>query len=205
MSSVNNGVYTITLFNNDNNRPPQSVNASTGLELLVNTNTMRASLSRKLNDPTDLLPAQAQGSYQDIGHNHVIVGYGSIPVIKEFDGSNDVVMTAAFGNHNNNGVKGYRSYRYAWTGTPFYAPKVVARISSGTTDVYMSWNGATDITGWNIYTADTKAGLKKLTTVSRTGFETHAHFKNKRKFLQVEAVRSGVAVRKSAIIKPTVA
>lgn len=163
---------------------------------------MRVAMSRKLS--SGYLPAQAQGSYQDLGNRHVFLGYGSIPVMQEFDGSDKLVMDVSFGDRDNDGVKGYRSYKQTWSATPYWAPKVVATIKSGMTDLYMSWNGATDITGWSIYTGDTVAGLKKFKTVNRAGFETHHQFKNKRKFLQIEAVRAGGPVRKSKVIRPTV-
>ena len=189
----------MTILNNDNDPRNTPVNVTTGLELLVNSNTMHASLSRKLVDLKDIKYSVGQASYQDISNRHVIVGYGTVPTLKEFDENDHTIMTVTFGN---SAVRGYRSYRQAWSATPSYAPKVVAQISNGTTDAWMSWNGATDIDGWNVYAGATKTTLKLLAYFPNTGFETHVSGKNKQKFLQVGAVRDGKVVRKSAKIAP---
>jgi hypothetical protein len=73
----------------------------------------------------------------------------------------------------------YRSYRYPWTGNPSTKPDVAACFSSETnkTTVYVSWNGATDVKSWKIY-----SGSQVKQIGLRNGFETS---------IQVDGLASG--------------
>lgn len=63
----------------------------------------------------------------------------------------------------------YRVYRYPWVGQPSTKPNVVACPSSksGKTAVYVSWNGATDVQSWKVF-----SGSQVKQTAIRNGFET---------------------------------
>lgn len=190
---------TLTLFNNDNARPAKGVNASTGIEILVDTNKMSVSLSRKLNDPNDRIVAQAQGSHQSLGGGHALVGYGSVATVKEFGANNEAFYTAQFGGK---GVHGYRTFKYEWSATPYWDPKVVAELANGGTDIWMSWNGATDIDSWNIYVGPKNNNLRVgLKGVKKTNFETKHSLDFPTGRVVVEAVRNGKGIRNSTILK----
>ena len=52
---------------------------------------------------------------------------------------------------------------------PYYPPKIAAA-SNGT--LFISWNGATDVTSYNILAGTSASGLKVVASVQKTGFET---------------------------------
>jgi len=52
---------------------------------------------------------------------------------------------------------------------PYYPPKIAAA-SNGT--LYISWNGATDVTSYNVLAGTSASGLKVVASVQKTGFET---------------------------------
>jgi hypothetical protein len=72
------------------------------------------------------------------------------------------------------GVFSYRAYRFPWSATPAEAPRAALQYDANPTAVtiYTSWNGATDITSYNIYAGLTSATLSVVDNVARSGFET---------------------------------
>ena len=58
-------------------------------------------------------------------------------------------------------------------GRPTGRPAVAVRPNSdGTLNVYVSWNGATEVAQWQLRTGSSPATLRVAQTVARLGFET---------------------------------
>ena len=66
----------------------------------------------------------------------------------------------------------YRAYRFPWTASPTTAPSVAAARTGGATSVWASWNGATDVTSWQVLAGASAGVLHPVRTVARSGFET---------------------------------
>jgi hypothetical protein len=69
--------------------------------------------------------------------------------------------------------------------------------------VYVSWNGATNVTDWAIYTGPsnaTHAHFKKVAVIPKTGFETSAPIPSNATFLKVVALANGTLLRESAVV-----
>ena len=68
------------------------------------------------------------------------------------------------------------AFRQMWTGRPVTVPDVVARPTGDAVqvEVFMSWNGATDVAQWQVLAGDDPEALAPIATVSRDGFETRA-------------------------------
>ena len=62
---------------------------------------------------------------------------------------------------------------------------IVAEKSSKGADVYVSWNGATDVEKWAVYAGNTKQDLKRVKTAKKHGFETKAEI-GQAKYVQVK-------------------
>ena len=146
---------------------------------------MKATLNQKMWDTVDPAYSQSQGSFQDLDNGHVLLGYGNVPKIVEFDEQGAVVMRARFGHDEE--IQGYRSWRAAWVGTPKTKPSVVACPSerNGKTEVFVSWNGATDIEAWKVLADE---GDRTIKTVPKNGFETRILLDGKHEKVAVEAV-----------------
>lgn len=195
----------LTLFNNDNGGVVNGTNSTTGLQLSLDFATMHVSKIRQLQDSADPVFSAAQGSYQDLGaanDDHVLLGYGNVPKIKEYDADNNVVMRVQFGSIAlaPSPVTGYRSYRQEWHATPKYPPKAVATRTNRQTTVYMSWNGATDYDGWTIYAGQKKGKLSKVAKVARDGFETMQVLPIGYKFVVVQADEGRKGLRNSTVV-----
>lgn len=180
---------------------------STGVALNVDLVNMEVSTMYNLADPADRVVTGTQGSFQFLNYpktGHMILGYGSVSKFKEFDGDGHTVLRGEFGEH---GFQSYRVFKFPWRATPHWNPKVVVKHPTHyTTDVYMSWNGATDYDNWAIYSVPSEnSTLKDATLLSkheRHGFETHVALENTNaQFIMAVARQNHTALGKSPIVK----
>ena len=111
---------------------------------------------------------------------HVILNHGFTPILLEFaaDDSSSPIMTAQYGPITNGlgvpqgGVVSYRGYKAAWVGCPTTRPSVIAVSKGGSVEVYVSWNGATEVVAWEVYAGGNSRTLKSVGVYEKTGFET---------------------------------
>ena len=140
-----------------------------------------ATLVSRTFDSEQPISAISQGNYQSLARNgsgHYLAGHGSVPKFEEYDASGKLVMRGWFSNWNvTTGTytqTSYRAYRAQWTGKPRSVPDVVAckpaRGEGNKVQVYVSWNGATDVTEWKILGGSN--GEKVLDLIEKKGFET---------------------------------
>lgn len=125
--------------------------------------------------------ASSQGSMQTIpqeyGDPRVLLGYGLNAVFAEFDPNGTVLCDVRYGaktSWERGDIQSYRAYKMAWTGRPEWPPNI--EISDDDAEVYVSWNGATDVVEWALQASDTKSdddgAWSDVKIVPRTGFET---------------------------------
>jgi hypothetical protein len=141
--------------------------------------------------------ADSQGSFTPLSNGNYFQGFGQIPLIKEFGPSGDRRLRIQFGNLAT--AQSYRAFRREWSALPAKAPDVVAK--NGT--VYVSWNGATNVTDWALYTGHgntTHAHFKRVAVIPKIGFETSASIPGNTTFLKVAALANGTLLRESAVI-----
>ena len=158
---------TISLHNNDNTEFTGHTSLTTGMVLDVELQgPKKVTLKSRMWDAAEPVYAESQGSYQTLGNGHSLQDHGATPKIEEYDENGTIVMRARFGYDNT--MQTYRAYRYPWVGRPITKPDVVACLkSSGETVVYVSWNGASDVELWKVY-----SGSAVKRTAIRNGFET---------------------------------
>ena len=187
------------MHNNDNTEFTGHASLTTGMILEVELQgSKQVTLKSRMWDATEPVYAESQGSYQRLGNGHVLQDHGATPKIEEYDENGTIVMRARFGYDNN--MQTYRAYRYNWVGRPSTKPDVLACPStkSGTTAVYVSWNGATDVQLWKVY-----SGSQVKQTAVRNGFETTIMVNglSDRDFVFIEAVGGvGDGTRSESVI-----
>lgn len=97
-----------------------------------------------------------------------------MPYYSEHDADGDIVWSAQFAASNE--ITAYRVFLQSWVGRPSIPPSMsIANSSSGgNVTVYAWWNGATEVTSWQLFGSTLESPLKTttLTTVSKTDFET---------------------------------
>lgn len=156
-------------------------------------------LLRKIETPEEEIYADSQGDYiPDLDNGNQLVGYGQIAITREYgpatDGS-DLRWQAQYGGLNT--VQSYRAFKDTWEATPAdWDPSLV--VEDG--QAYVSWNGATEVTEWNVYsTLSSGTALKQV--AAGKGFETVFKVPSGAQTVQVGAVQHGKEVRKSNLVK----
>jgi len=131
------------------------------------------------------------------------MGYGQLPVIREYDSSGVQIYQAEFGPIYPTGaypVSSYRAYKYAWNATPSIPPKLVAQAANGSTSFYVSWNGATNIDSWVVSVGDSSDKLSSAFTIPKNGFETKFTFSGPFKYLSATAISGNRTLASSNVL-----
>ena len=130
--------------------------------------SMRASLVQEYKT-ADTRTSWAMGNVQQLNDGGVFVGWGTNGSISEFDRHGRLRFDARLADASVN----YRAFRMPWKGTPTGTPAIAVRPNDDSTmTVYASWNGATEITTWQVQTGQHPSQMKPTATHQRTGFET---------------------------------
>ena len=164
------------------------------LDLQAKTATLAGQLVRT----SGPLITGSQGNLQSLPGGGWMVGWGGLPNFTEFNAQGQIVYDAQLPT----GEDSYRVYREPWSGQPSEAPAIAATTRGTTTSVYASWNGATGFTQWQLLAGPSPSGLKAVSTVLRTGFETTLTTAAA-PYIQVHALDAdGNALASSTVIKP---
>lgn len=190
----------LSIFDNANSDVENGTQHTEGMFMNVDLATNDVSSLRVLSDPKDEIYALSQGNTQLLPEGHAIMGYGSNPKIKEYNANGTCVMTAQFGEDGV--IASYRAYRSPWVGIPTSAPDVFSCIdqSQNKTNVFMSWNGATEHKQWKIFGGLGRADLHPVSVTRRTGFETSASVQAGLKYIRVEAHGRGIEKGVSRVV-----
>src|SRR5215210_4237598 len=187
---------TITIFDNGNvNR----VDQSRGIVVEVDEDKMSASLVREYTHPDRLL-SDTQGNVQVLPKGNVLVGWGSAPFFSEFNHHGELLFHAAFPTEGET----YRAFRLPWSGQPTDDPAIAAEL--GTEDevtIYASWNGATEVTTWQVLAGSAPDQLEPLASAPRQGFETVITARTTESYVGLNAMNSsGKVLGTTDAIKP---
>jgi hypothetical protein len=221
LQEINSTTSLISWFANNNADPLASrKKVTTGVSMLLHLppdHSTPPTLVTNLTDPKNLQEIWSQGSFLHLDNGNYFMGYGDTPVMTEYAplaaGSTnaDVLWTARFSNEL---VDSYRTYKQVWHATPATKPALAVQASASSFDTlsscaqgaayrgYVSWNGATDVTSWEIFTGATNASLKSVGRAYKMGFETEFVVPKGSKFVQIGAIENNgdTIVRKSEIV-----
>ena len=159
---------TMTLFNNAYGAPSADWR-SHGLRIKLDSKTKTATLLHGYTYPNGLL-APTQGDVQLLPDGNVFIGYGQRAQFAEYSPSGALLLAGT----QPEGTSSYRTFRFPWLGTPVDPPRAAARTTGGSTTVYVSWNGATEVASWQVLAGSSPSALTAVVTVKRSGFETAA-------------------------------
>lgn len=190
----------LSIFDNANSDVENGTHYTEGMFMNVNLAKNEVSSVRALHDPSDEIYALSQGNTQLLPGGHAIMGYGSNPKIKEYNANGTCVMTAQFGEDGV--IASYRAYRSPWVGIPTTAPDVFSCVdqSQNKTNVFMSWNGATEHKQWKIFGGTNHTDLSPVSVARSTGFETSVSVQAGLKYVRVEAHGRGIEKGVSKVV-----
>jgi len=99
----------------------------------------------------------------------------------------------------------YRSLRFAWRATPRTRPVLVARRTAPTgVALYLSWNGATAVTHWQVLAGSSAGALRPVRTVADRSFETRIALTQTAGRYAVQALGAGGRVlATSPVVSPS--
>ncbi|KAI6780955.1 uncharacterized protein J7T54_003097 [Emericellopsis cladophorae] len=196
---------TISIFDNHNMQEDNDTAPTRGLVL-------RVDLPPDASKPPTVLSSVrgdepfyvgSQGSYDPALENgNQLMCYGPVPVIQEFGPNGEVRWEGRFGRDDT--VQSYRAFKSEWHATPadwdprLHVEKIhdSARQDEQQVEGYVSWNGATDVTGWNVHVRRGGA-WSNMGRADRKGFETVFRVAAPEGCVVVGAVMDGVEVRRS--------
>ncbi|KXT10724.1 hypothetical protein AC579_1837 [Pseudocercospora musae] len=184
----------ITLMDNAKGEDPKRPTSaySRGLQLSLNTVNMTAKIISHHRHP-DLGYTNRRGSYQLLPNNNVFMGWSERSLHSEHAPDGQLLMQARMLPE---WLGSYRSFKFPFVGRPLDPPDVLSHAftsaeNSTMMNVYVSWNGATEVASWNLHRTDAsgRAGATSLiASQMRTGFETTISFDGYAKFVIVEAM-----------------
>ncbi|KAI5293834.1 hypothetical protein KEM52_005137 [Ascosphaera acerosa] len=194
------GRLDISMFDNNFNGLAQHPNASRGLILSVDTVNKTVDLKTELIDPELPLYASSQGSVRNLNQfpgdidGHYLIEYGIRAYIQEYTAWGEPVLTVQYGGLDEEGdfSMSYRAFKSPWVGYPAEDPAIHAERNGKQTDVYGSWNGATEHKTWTVYAGEEKDALYQVGRAARTGFETKITVPGHPKYVRLEATGNNV-------------
>jgi hypothetical protein len=174
---------TISLF--DNEAAPAVGQLSRGLIIKLDTATHTATLLHQYTHPGVL--AGSQGSMQVLPDGNVFIGWGAEPDFTEYTAAGQIVLDGKFPGH----YESYRAFLQPWSGHPSSPPALAVKSSNGSTTVYASWNGATEVASWRVLAGSNASNMKPVASAQRTGFETSIAVKSAGPLYEVQALDAG--------------
>lgn len=163
----------ITLFDNGEDYDTHDAPYSRGVRIHIDTVAMTAKLLIEYMSPEGIL-AESQGSMQTLTNGNVLIGYGFVPVYTEFAPDGRVLCNVHFAaglSFPFGEVMSYRTFKQPWRAFPQTRPD--AALLDG--EVYVSWNGATEVRNWVVKAGHDPEGVafyEELARGHHTGFET---------------------------------
>lgn len=149
----------LTLFNNNDDG-----STSTGMILSLDTIAGQATLVSAYSHYPPL-SSNGLGSMQLLANGNALVGWGHEPFFSEYSQSGRELLDVRWPG----AMYSYRALLTdTWIGTPYYPPSGAVRGSN----VYASWNGATEVAKWEVLAGRSSSNLTVVATHRRASFET---------------------------------
>lgn len=159
----------ISIFDNGN-CPGRPVTGPTrGLTVIVDTEQMTVELDHEYISPNSVL-TENSGSMQILESGNVVLGFGPNANWAEYASNGSLLCNVHMGPEtffNSGEIRSYRISKSPWVGRPQTMPDIA--VHSGR--VYVSWNGATEVSMWTLNGIEEDRSVF-LGQFPKEGFET---------------------------------
>lgn len=190
----------VSLF--DDEAAPVEGRQSRGLMLALDWSRHTATVVHQYLLPRPQL-AGSQGNVEIEPDGNVFVGWGQLPYFTEYSASGRLLYEGVLPGPDGS----YRAFRAPWVGLPSSRPAAVARHlgKGGGVDVYVSWNGATQVASWQLLAGPSAGRLQASGhPVPRQGFQTTIATTGTARYYAVQALGSaGEVLGQSKPIRAT--
>jgi EmrB/QacA subfamily drug resistance transporter len=126
--------------------------------------------------------SEYMGNVQTLRGGDAFVGWGEVPYMSLFSKSGKLLYDAVFPQPDIS----YRAYLKTWVGKPLTSPVAKSVEKDGKTNVYVSWNGATQVRSWRVIAAG--AATTVVARARDNAFETAIPLSHASGQLKVEAL-----------------
>ena len=120
--------------------------------------------------------ALGMGNAQRLPNGNTMIGWGAAnPALTEVKPNGDKALEITFAPLEDPLLRqsSYRAFRSTWVGNPQTTPYLIVKNEiPGITSLYYSWNGATEISAYEVYVGEESDQLMLFLTQVKTGFET---------------------------------
>jgi hypothetical protein len=174
----------------DNGSTPPKERQSRGLLLDPNLASKTVTLVKAFVNPTKTLLAPAQGNLLSLPEDDWLMGYGNLPNFTEYNAAGVVLLDGTLGKN----VQDFRTYLFPWSGRPSTPPALTAKRTGESVTLLTSWNGATEVTSWQVLAGSSPSNLSVLETVPRSGFQTEAAVTTSADHVETRALDAGGTV-----------
>lgn len=161
----------LSLFNNGGSPGRVITGAAEGLTLVLDTENMTVKLQHRYPSPNKI-PVNSRGSMQLLDNGHAVLGFGSDGNWAEYAADGSLLCNihlAPQASFENGNFYTYRITKSRWVGYPQTRPDIA--VEDGR--VYVSWNGATEVSTWVLKETDQDIQESVfLGAFSKQGFET---------------------------------
>ena len=182
----------VSVFDNGGAERTQIESQSRALRLKLDFKAMHASLDQVWTHHPPVY-GRVMGNVQSLPNGNVMVGWGADPHFTEFGADGGVRFDATLPH----GGESYRTFRSPWRGQP--AERPAAAVASS--QLWVSWNGATEVAAWRLLTGGSPDALSEGRTVTRQGFETALPLPNGARYAAAAALdASGAELARSAAV-----
>ncbi len=161
----------VSVFDNGFQGPMVVNPTSSGLVLKLSGkgNKRKAKVAQRFSYPDPGLGAFATGGAQPLSNDGMFVAWGTVPQITEYNAAGDIVFDATLPP---GGFFNYRGSKTNWAGYPQDRPAIASEPDGPGATVYASWNGATKIRTWKVYTGADAGSLTEVGSSNWKGLET---------------------------------
>lgn len=171
---------TVTLFDNTAHVNRDAEASSRGMRIRLDYTARTAELEVAYHHP-QTLKSTSQGNMQTLDNGNVFIGWGHSAAYTEFTPDGKAICDVHFGAsayYTFGRVVSYRAYKDAWTGRPRSNPDAAVVHNR----IYVSWNGATEVTAWQLQVWDGRdfdnMTFTPVVEANKDGFETMIEIPN---------------------------
>ncbi|HEX6024424.1 MAG TPA: arylsulfotransferase family protein [Solirubrobacter sp.] len=182
---------TITVF--DNQATPRVEDRSSAVVIKLDERRRRATVVREVSHPDKVLSI-AEGNAQMLPGGGFLIGWGMARRVSELSADGKLLFDLRLPRDTDT----YRAYRMPWRGMPAERPQMAAERDGDKVTAWASWNGATEVTHWELLAGDTPRTLRRVALVRRQGFETELTAETDAQWVAVRALRGAKPLARSA-------
>ena len=172
---------TISVF--DNQATPKVEDESTAVVIRLDEHARTAHVVRELTHPEGVL-AIAEGNAQALPGGGMLVGWGLARRVSELGPDSELLFDLELPEDTDT----YRAYRQRWIGRPVTLPALATERTGDRVTAYATWNGATEVTRWQLLAGPSPDKLRPVATARRKDFETVLTARARAPWLAVRAL-----------------